>query len=284
MFSLLCAGMPQGRYVSRSHLGKCVRRANLIVNDSMTLWCRFDGKRLMIFTETSTKALPERIVTCRAAAQVAEVHMRHAHAGAQQFIPQQAAIPPMQVQQQQQPRPDSASYQASRGGGAAHCTNHTRGKVSIEEEWLSQILGLMRKKAPGELFELGLLGNKTMGGIPRPDGVNLKMRDLLEKHAQRCNLVLSKVGSTSYVSLAPTDGRSVEVHNSQGPACAPRVADTKGKGVEQPMGGMDEGEANTCNICFEQQCDTRMVPCLHKICHGNRPCTTLATMFPLLYI
>ena len=40
-------------------------------------------------------------------------------------------------------------------------------------------------------------------------------------------------------------------------------------------------DVNMCNICFENTCDTRIVPCLHKICHQ---CVGLVCIYVCIYV
>jgi hypothetical protein len=69
-----------------------------------------------------------------------------------------------------------------------------------EQEWLGKIVDFLKKRS-GQPVELGLLANPQMGGVARPEGVGLKLKELLAKYAQTVGLVLTETHDTRYVSM-----------------------------------------------------------------------------------
>jgi hypothetical protein len=140
---------------------------------------------------------------------------------------------------------------------------------SPEEQWLAALLAVIKSKG-GEPMDLSTLANPNAGGVSRPDGVAIKLVDLMKINAQRCGLVLNREsGANGYTkcTVAYDPKRASSRSSSTAPMAS--AAASNFQRSEQASNALgDAGEANLCNICFEEQCDTRMVPCLHKICHN----------------
>jgi hypothetical protein len=57
-----------------------------------------------------------------------------------------------------------------------------------EREWLSAIVKHLQESGPTPVV-LGTLANPAQGGVARPDGVKIKLGDLLRKHGVGWGLV-----------------------------------------------------------------------------------------------
>ncbi len=203
---------------------------------------RLDGKRLLVMTDTSPRGLPERVLTCQMAAESLTPLL--------QPLPQAAgAHTPVQ------------QNAAARSGASGD----SRAGNSAEEKWLAELLGVIKSKR-GQPLDLAVLANKSAGGVARPDGVKIKLRDFLTMHARRCGLVLTQQPDASGEGVTWTVVFDPNGASSSGTTTSPADRAQRSALAPDPVG--EGGDANLCNICFEEQCDTRMMPCLHKICHN----------------
>ena len=234
--------------------GLCGRFPSINVRVEPVERKRFDGRRLLVLTDTSPRGLPERVLTCKMAAESIQPLL--------QPLPQAAGA---QTPVQQNP--------AARGA-----SGDSRAGNSAEEKWLAALLAVIKSKR-GQPLDLAVLANKAVGGVARPDGVNIKLRDFLTMHARRCGLVLASQPDSSGNGVTWTVALDPNGASSSGRSTAPADRAQRSEQAPDPVG--EGGDANVCNICFEEQCDTRMVPCLHKICHN---CVQVPRLFLSLCI
>lgn len=237
--------------------GVCARFPSINIRVEPVERKRYDGKRLLILSDTSPMGLPERVLTCKMAAEFVMPHLKPLPVAA-------AAGSHAPVQQSPAAR------------GVAEKGLKKAGK-SPEEQWLAALLAVIKSKG-GEPMDLSTLANPSAGGVSRPDGVAIKLVDLLTMNAQRCGLVLKRLpdaGGSTKCTVAYNPKRASSRSSSTAPMAS--AAASNFQRSEQASNALgDAGEANVCNICFEEQCDTRMVPCLHKICHNCVQVTRLA--------
>ena len=73
------------------------------------------------------------------------------------------------------------------------------GRTKGEREWLSGIVKHLQKTDPTPVA-LGTLAQPALG-VARPDGVKVKLSNLLRKHGMGWGLVLTEMGSKKAVSL-----------------------------------------------------------------------------------
>jgi hypothetical protein len=229
--------------------GVCARFPSINIRVEPVERKRYDGKRLLILSDTSPTGLPERVLTCNMAAELVKPYLKPMPVPA-------AAGAHAPVQQSPVAR------------GVAEKGLNRAGK-SPEEQWLAALLAVIKSKG-GEPMDLSTLANPIAGGVSRPDGVAIKLVDLLKMNAQRCGLVLNRLHDAGgYTKCTVAYNPKCVSSRSSSTAPVATAAASNFQRSEQASNALaDAGEANVCNICFEEQCDTRMVPCLHKICHN----------------
>ena len=104
------------------------------------------------------------------------------------------------------PKGKPGAAEAAAGAAAPRRDTQSVKIRSKEEQWLASITAALKAK-DGTPVEYGILSNPNFGGVPRPDGVNIKLGDLLHKHAAEWGFILTQRGTTKYVALARTPGK-----------------------------------------------------------------------------